>query len=243
MPLAKQVLVLAKGDKPFAIYPVSSGKPSTPTVTGHFSFFRQEPGYNSEGMYYSFYFYGGYAVHGYASVPDYPASHGCVRTFIADQPGSTSAPLRREHLRLLRSATALIGERALRRSSRSSPSTTSSPALIALVAPDTFFDQIGHYGIENSHYVGDVGAFMLAFGVAIGIAVVRPAWRAPLLWLGALWYGFHAINHAFDTGEAKSEARGWTDTLLLAFGGVAAAWLARVSERLNGEGRRAGGAE
>ena len=92
--------------------------------------------------------------------------------------------------------------------------------LLALVAPDTFFDQIGHYGIENSHYVGDVGAFMLAFGVAIGIAVVRPAWRAPLLWLGALWYGFHAINHVFDTGEAKSEARGWTDTLLLAFGGL-----------------------
>ena len=74
---------------------------------------------------------------------------------------------------------------------------------------------------------------MLAFGVALGIAVVRPSWRAPLLWLGALWYGFHAINHAFDTGEAKSEARGWTDTLLIAFGAVGAAWLARVSERLN----------
>lgn len=85
-PLAKQVLVFAKGDKPFAIYPVSSGKSSTPTVTGHFTFIRQEPGYNSHGMYYSFYFYGGYAVHGYESVPDYPASHGCIRTFIADQP-------------------------------------------------------------------------------------------------------------------------------------------------------------
>ena len=36
-PLYKQVLVFAKGDKPFAIYPVSSGKSSTPTVTGHFS--------------------------------------------------------------------------------------------------------------------------------------------------------------------------------------------------------------
>lgn len=104
---------------------------------------------------------------------------------------------------------------------------------MALVVPDTFFDQIGHYGIENSHYVGDVGAFMLAFGVAVAIAVVKPSWRAPILWLGALWYGFHAINHAFDTGEAKSEARGWSDTLLIAFGAVAAAWLARVSERLN----------
>jgi hypothetical protein len=103
---------------------------------------------------------------------------------------------------------------------------------VALLAPDAFFDEIGRYGVENSHYVGDVGAFVLAFGVALAIAVVRPAWRAPLLWLGALWYGFHAINHAFDTGEAKSEARGWSDTLLIALGAVAAAWLARVSERL-----------
>lgn len=85
-PLSKQVLVFARGDKPFAIYPISSGKSSTPTVTGHFEFIRREPGYNSHGMYYSFYFYGGYAVHGYESVPDYPASHGCLRTFIADQP-------------------------------------------------------------------------------------------------------------------------------------------------------------
>jgi len=86
VPLGKQVLVLTKGDKPFAIYPVSTGKPSTPTITGHYSFYRQEPGYNSEGMYYSFYWHNGYAVHGYAEVPNYAASHGCVRTFIADQP-------------------------------------------------------------------------------------------------------------------------------------------------------------
>ena len=111
---------------------------------------------------------------------------------------------------------------------------------LALFAPDTFFDQIGHYGVENSHYVGDVGAFMLAFGVAVGISVVRATWRPPILWLGALWYGFHAFNHAFDTGEAKSEARGWSDTILLAFGAVGAAWLARVSERLNRESARGG---
>jgi hypothetical protein len=107
---------------------------------------------------------------------------------------------------------------------------------MALLAPGTFFEEIGNYGVENSHYVGDVGAFMLAFGVAVGIAVLRPSWQAPLLWLGALWYGFHAINHAFDTGEARSEGRGWADTLLIAFGAVASAWLARVAERLNGSG-------
>jgi hypothetical protein len=129
----------------------------------------------------------------------------------------------------------VIGERALRAILAIIAAYHVVTGLIALIAPDTFYEQIGHYGVENSHYVGDVGAFLLAFGVAVGIAIVRPAWRAPLLWLGALWYGFHAINHAFDTGEAKSEARGWSDTLLIAFGAFASAWLARVSERLAGE--------
>jgi hypothetical protein len=84
--IPKQVLVLAKGGKPFAIYPVSTGKSSTPTITGHYSIYRLEPGTNSHGMVYSDYWHNGYAVHGYAEVPNYPASHGCVRTFIADQP-------------------------------------------------------------------------------------------------------------------------------------------------------------
>jgi len=85
-PLGKQVLVFAKGGKPYAIYPTSTGTSATPTVTGHYRFHRTEPGYNNLGMYYSWYFHGGYAIHGYESVPNYPASHGCLRTFIADQP-------------------------------------------------------------------------------------------------------------------------------------------------------------
>jgi hypothetical protein len=109
---------------------------------------------------------------------------------------------------------------------------------LALIAPDTFFEQIGHYGIENSHYVGDVGAFTAAFGVVVGISVWRASWRAPILWLGAIWYGLHALNHAFDTGEAKSEGRGWGDTISIAFGALASAWLARVSERLAADDER-----
>ena len=30
-------------------------------------------------MVHSSYFIRGYAIHGYASVPNYPASHGCLR--------------------------------------------------------------------------------------------------------------------------------------------------------------------
>lgn len=84
--LSKQVMALIKNGKPFAIYPVSTGKSSTPTITGHYEMYRQEPGTNSHGMVYSWYWHNGYAIHGYAEVPNYAASHGCVRTFIADQP-------------------------------------------------------------------------------------------------------------------------------------------------------------
>jgi len=35
-------------------------------------------------LYDAMYFTGGYAVHGSESVPDYPASHGCVRVSIED---------------------------------------------------------------------------------------------------------------------------------------------------------------
>ena len=42
------------------------------------------PGTNAKGMVDSNYFTGGYAIHGYASVPPFAASHGCVRTPIAN---------------------------------------------------------------------------------------------------------------------------------------------------------------
>jgi hypothetical protein len=80
---SRQVLVLARGARPQIILHTSSGAPSTPTVFGKFHFYRKAPGYNSKGMYYSNYFVGGYAIHGYSPVPAYPASHGCLRIPIA----------------------------------------------------------------------------------------------------------------------------------------------------------------
>jgi hypothetical protein len=76
---SRQVLVLASGGGPERIYHASSGKPSTPTVFGTFHFYRKSPGTNSEGMVDSNYFIRGYAIHGFASVPTYAASHGCIR--------------------------------------------------------------------------------------------------------------------------------------------------------------------
>jgi hypothetical protein len=76
---SRQVLVLARGGKPERIYHASSGKPSTPTVFGTFHFNRRQAGTNHLGMVWTTYFYGGYAIHGYHSVPTYAASHGCIR--------------------------------------------------------------------------------------------------------------------------------------------------------------------
>jgi hypothetical protein len=76
---SRQVLALARGGKAVRIYHASSGKPSTPTVFGTFHFNRRQPGTNHLGMVWTTYFYGGYAIHGYHSVPTYAASHGCIR--------------------------------------------------------------------------------------------------------------------------------------------------------------------
>lgn len=102
-----------------------------------------------------------------------------------------------------------------------------------LFSPDSFFDAIGRYGLENTHYVGDLGAFVLAYGIALLIAVGRPGWRACLLAIGGLWYAFHALNHLLDVDEARSDARGWADTLLLALGAGLLGWLALVADRLD----------
>jgi hypothetical protein len=82
--LTLQLLALADGKNVVAIYPISSGKPSTPTILGNFRVYSRVPGYLPDGMYYSNFFFSGYAIHGYNPAPDYPASHGCMRLPIVD---------------------------------------------------------------------------------------------------------------------------------------------------------------
>ncbi len=75
-------MVLADNGKPKHIFHISSGTAATPTIQGKHTFFRKEYGTNSHGMVHSVYFgptNRGYATHGYKSVPNYPASHGCLR--------------------------------------------------------------------------------------------------------------------------------------------------------------------
>ena len=82
--VSRQVLVLARGGHVDRVYPMSSGAPATPTILGSFRFYSKTLGVNAKGMVDSNYFHGGYAVHGYASVPVFNASHGCLRVPIPD---------------------------------------------------------------------------------------------------------------------------------------------------------------
>jgi PKD repeat protein len=73
-----QVLFIVHDGQVALIVPVSTGATGN-TPVGAWHVYSRVPGYNAEQMYYSSFFVGAFAIHGYHSVPPYPASHGCVR--------------------------------------------------------------------------------------------------------------------------------------------------------------------
>lgn len=106
-------------------------------------------------------------------------------------------------------------------------------ALAAMLAfaPHAFFEDIGPYGARNDHYMRDIATFYAAIGIAGLIAVRRSSWRTPVLWLLAIEYGLHAINHLVDIDSAHSSWLGPANFASLAVGAVALVWLARESAR------------
>jgi N-acetylmuramoyl-L-alanine amidase len=74
----RQVLFLVRDGKVALIVQVSTGATGN-TPLGHWRVYSKVPGFNAVAMYYSSFFVGAFAIHGYHSVPPYPASHGCVR--------------------------------------------------------------------------------------------------------------------------------------------------------------------
>jgi hypothetical protein len=83
---SRQVLFEVRLGKVVRIVHVSTGATGN-TPVGHWRVYSKTPGLNSHGMYYSNYFLRGFAIHGYAVVPPYQASHGCVRTPMWFAPG------------------------------------------------------------------------------------------------------------------------------------------------------------
>jgi len=81
-----QVLYEVRKGKVVRIIHVSTGATGN-TPVGKFHVYGKVPGLNGSGMYYSLFFTGAFAIHGYHSVPAYQASHGCVRTPMWSAPG------------------------------------------------------------------------------------------------------------------------------------------------------------
>jgi hypothetical protein len=76
-----------------------------------------------------------------------------------------------------------------------------------VIAPGTFVDKLANYGRgADDHFLRDVGTFYLAVGAALLLAVRHPSWRVPVLFLVALQYALHTINHLVDIGDTDP---GW----------------------------------
>jgi hypothetical protein len=94
--LARQVLLVVRDGAVQRILNTSSGsgawytapdghRAHAVTPRGHYRVFRSVDGWDTSPLghlYRPRYFNGGIAVHGYPSVPAYPASHGCVRVSV-----------------------------------------------------------------------------------------------------------------------------------------------------------------
>jgi peptidoglycan hydrolase-like protein with peptidoglycan-binding domain len=89
--LLRQVLLLVQGGSVVRAIHVSTAAPGHYTPRGRFRVYRKETLSWSipfkVWMPFANYFDGGFAIHGLASVPAYPASHGCIRVPLVEAPG------------------------------------------------------------------------------------------------------------------------------------------------------------
>jgi hypothetical protein len=83
--------------------------------------------------------------------------------------------------------------------------------LFMLVAPGTFFDTLGNFGVRNDHYIFDVAAFELPLGLMLLAAVKWSSWRVPALAFATVHWGLHALSHIIDPHHAAGDAIGWLE--------------------------------
>ena len=97
--LRRQVMLVVSRRRTVRAVHISSAAAGYQTPRGRFHVCRRERMSWSAPyrvwMPYALYFRGGYAIHGFGSVPSYPASHGCVRVPMSEAPFVYAAtPLR-----------------------------------------------------------------------------------------------------------------------------------------------------
>ena len=103
--------------------------------------------------------------------------------------------------------------------------------LLLWLTPGFFFDEIGPYGTRNDHYMADTATWYLASGAALVVATDRAAWRVPVLFLIAVQYALHSLNHLLDISEAHTSWLGPANFVSLALATVVLVWMLREAAR------------
>jgi len=83
--------------------------------------------------------------------------------------------------------------------------------LFMFLAPGTFFDTLGSFGVRNDHYIFDNASFEFPLGLMMLAALRWPSWRVPALAFATLHWGLHALSHIIDPHHAAGESVGWLE--------------------------------
>jgi hypothetical protein len=90
------------------------------------------------------------------------------------------------------------------------------PALWIVIAPHSFFDHVGPFGVYNAHYLGDAASFQAGIGLVLLAAARWEALRAGALAIALASVSAHAINHWIDVNDAHPGSNAdITDAILL----------------------------
>jgi hypothetical protein len=103
-------------------------------------------------------------------------------------------------------------------------------AIWIVVAPHSFFDNVGPFGPYNSHYLGDAAALQGGIGLALAASLRWPALRAGALAVALASTGLHAINHWIDVNDAHAGSdAGAGDAISITVLALFAAYLLRAA--------------
>ena len=83
--------------------------------------------------------------------------------------------------------------------------------LFMMLAPGTFFDTLGTFGIRNDHYIFDNATFEVPQGLLLLAAVRRPSWRVPALAFATLHWMLHSLSHIIDPHHGAGDLIGWIE--------------------------------
>ncbi|OBB10259.1 hypothetical protein A5761_28075 [Mycolicibacterium setense] len=109
--------------------------------------------------------------------------------------------------------------------------------LFMLLAPGTFYDTIGAFGVRNDHFILDSASFQLPLGLMMLGALKWPRWRVPTLAFATTHWALHSLSHLIDTNHAAGNWVGWLEAGGLVFTTVLLAIALRtsMSEEKTGE--------